>query len=184
MIINKRSLAIFLNLQSIAFLSTLLVPPLMTLLMIWHVITHGTFALHVFWYFNCSFYHLGVQIPTNWRPAFLDANTLKLYFDLFHLLPSHLSSLVCFIIWCHSYTLSINQILFAFFIGSFLSCSAGFSKTDTLQQPWKGELLEQFNLRHSLHFRESTGFVWRKFLSRILSLAGSSKDQLPTWRVG
>ncbi|KAJ6221671.1 hypothetical protein RDWZM_000216 [Blomia tropicalis] len=34
-----------------------------------------------------------VQIPTNWRPAFLDPKTLKLYFDLFHLLPSHLSSL-------------------------------------------------------------------------------------------
>ncbi|XP_017472351.1 PREDICTED: exportin-7-like [Rhagoletis zephyria] len=34
-----------------------------------------------------------VQIPTNWRPVFLDANTLKLYFDLFHLLPSGLSAL-------------------------------------------------------------------------------------------
>lgn len=35
-----------------------------------------------------------VQIPTSWRPAFLDYNTLKLFFDLYHSLPSSLSPLV------------------------------------------------------------------------------------------
>lgn len=34
-----------------------------------------------------------VQIPTNWRPAFLDINTSKLFFDLYHVLPARLSSL-------------------------------------------------------------------------------------------
>lgn len=34
-----------------------------------------------------------VQVPTSWRPAFLNLNTLKLFFDLYHLLPSRLSSL-------------------------------------------------------------------------------------------
>lgn len=34
-----------------------------------------------------------VQIPTNWRPAFLNLDTLKLFFDLYHILPSRLSSL-------------------------------------------------------------------------------------------
>lgn len=34
-----------------------------------------------------------VQIPTNWRPAFLDMNTLKLFFDLYHILPARLASL-------------------------------------------------------------------------------------------
>ncbi|XP_018901722.1 exportin-7 isoform X2 [Bemisia tabaci] len=34
-----------------------------------------------------------VQIPTSWRPAFLDHTTLKLFFDLYHSLPSSLSSL-------------------------------------------------------------------------------------------
>lgn len=33
------------------------------------------------------------QIPTNWRPAFLDLNYLTLFFDLYHMLPSRLSSL-------------------------------------------------------------------------------------------
>jgi hypothetical protein len=35
-----------------------------------------------------------VQIPTSWRPAFLDFSTLKLFFDLYHSLPSTLSPLV------------------------------------------------------------------------------------------
>ena len=35
-----------------------------------------------------------VQIPTAWRPAFLDASTLKLFFDLYAALPYSLSSLV------------------------------------------------------------------------------------------
>lgn len=34
-----------------------------------------------------------IQIPTNWRPAFLDLNYLNLFFDLYHMLPSRLSSL-------------------------------------------------------------------------------------------
>lgn len=34
-----------------------------------------------------------IQIPTNWRPAFLDLNYLNLFFDLYHLLPPRLSSL-------------------------------------------------------------------------------------------
>lgn len=34
-----------------------------------------------------------VQIPTNWRPAFLDPNTLQLFFDLYHALPARLASL-------------------------------------------------------------------------------------------
>lgn len=35
-----------------------------------------------------------VQIPTSWRPAFLDYSTLKLFFDLYHSLPNTLSPLV------------------------------------------------------------------------------------------
>ena len=35
-----------------------------------------------------------VQIPTNWKPAFLDFNTLQLFFDLYRCLPSALSPLV------------------------------------------------------------------------------------------
>lgn len=35
-----------------------------------------------------------VQIPTSWRPAFLDFSTLKLFFDLYHSLPNTLSPLV------------------------------------------------------------------------------------------
>ncbi|XP_046385116.1 exportin-7 isoform X2 [Ischnura elegans] len=34
-----------------------------------------------------------VQIPTSWRPAFLDFTTLKLFFDLYHSLPNSLSHL-------------------------------------------------------------------------------------------
>ncbi|KAL7742627.1 hypothetical protein ACLKA6_013958 [Drosophila palustris] len=33
-----------------------------------------------------------VQIPTAWRPAFLDSNTLKLFFDLYQILPNNLAS--------------------------------------------------------------------------------------------
>ena len=36
-----------------------------------------------------------VQIPTNWRPAFLEFTTLQLFFDLYHNLPTSLSPLVC-----------------------------------------------------------------------------------------
>lgn len=34
-----------------------------------------------------------VQIPTSWRPAFLDFNTLQLFYDLYHSLPASLSPL-------------------------------------------------------------------------------------------
>lgn len=34
-----------------------------------------------------------IQLPTTWRPIFLDMNTLKLFFELYELLPSRLSSL-------------------------------------------------------------------------------------------
>lgn len=34
-----------------------------------------------------------VQIPANWRPAFLELDSLKLFFDLYHLLPTRLASL-------------------------------------------------------------------------------------------
>lgn len=34
-----------------------------------------------------------IQIPTNWRPAFLDLSYLNLFFDLYHMLPARLSSL-------------------------------------------------------------------------------------------
>lgn len=34
-----------------------------------------------------------VQIPTNWRPAFLELDSLKLFFDLYKVLPPRLSSL-------------------------------------------------------------------------------------------
>lgn len=35
-----------------------------------------------------------VQIPTSWRPAFLDFNSLQLFFDLYHCLTPSLSSQV------------------------------------------------------------------------------------------
>lgn len=34
-----------------------------------------------------------VQIPANWRPAFLELDSLKLFFDLYHVLPTRLASL-------------------------------------------------------------------------------------------
>lgn len=44
-----------------------------------------------------------VQIPTNWKPAFLDNNTLQLYFDLYSVLPTSLASLVCLVIHMYLY---------------------------------------------------------------------------------
>ena len=35
-----------------------------------------------------------VQIPTAWRPVFLDFSTIKLFFDLYATLPSTLSPMV------------------------------------------------------------------------------------------
>lgn len=42
---------------------------------------------------NFYFCIIRIKIPTNWRPAFLDINTSKLFFDLYHVLPTQLSSL-------------------------------------------------------------------------------------------
>jgi len=44
-----------------------------------------------------------VQIPTGWRPAFLEQSTLTLFFDLYHSLPHSLSSLVRTNIKCYIY---------------------------------------------------------------------------------
>lgn len=33
-----------------------------------------------------------IQIPVNWRPAFLDSNTIKLFFDLYDVLPNGIAS--------------------------------------------------------------------------------------------
>ncbi|XP_075733284.1 ran-binding protein 16 isoform X7 [Rhipicephalus microplus] len=50
-----------------------------------------------------------VQIPTGWRPAFLDYNTLQLFFDLFHSLPVNLSPLV---LTCLVQIASVRRSLF------------------------------------------------------------------------
>ncbi|XP_054917475.1 exportin-7-B isoform X1 [Dermacentor andersoni] len=50
-----------------------------------------------------------VQIPTGWRPAFLDFNTLQLFFDLFHSLPVALSPLV---LTCLVQIASVRRSLF------------------------------------------------------------------------
>ncbi|XP_043067125.1 ran-binding protein 16 isoform X3 [Drosophila bipectinata] len=51
-----------------------------------------------------------VQIPTAWRPAFLDPNTLKLFFDLYHILPNGLSS---YSISCLVQMTSVRRSLFS-----------------------------------------------------------------------
>lgn len=51
-----------------------------------------------------------VQIPTSWRPAFLDFTTLKLFFDLYHSLPSTLSSLA---LSCLVQIASVRRSLFS-----------------------------------------------------------------------
>ncbi|XP_044573310.1 ran-binding protein 16 isoform X3 [Drosophila ananassae] len=51
-----------------------------------------------------------VQIPTAWRPAFLDPNTLNLFFDLYHLLPNGLSS---YSISCLVQMTSVRRSLFS-----------------------------------------------------------------------
>ncbi|XP_074108339.1 ran-binding protein 16 isoform X2 [Cotesia typhae] len=51
-----------------------------------------------------------VQIPTSWRPAFLDFTTLKLYFDLYHSLPNTLSSLA---LSCLVQLASVRRSLFS-----------------------------------------------------------------------
>lgn len=51
-----------------------------------------------------------VQIPTSWRPAFLDFTTLKLFFDLYHSLPNSLSSLA---LSCLVQIASVRRSLFS-----------------------------------------------------------------------
>ncbi|XP_044735322.1 exportin-7 isoform X2 [Chrysoperla carnea] len=51
-----------------------------------------------------------VQIPTSWRPAFLDFTTLRLFFDLYHSLPNTLSSLA---LSCLVQIASVRRSLFS-----------------------------------------------------------------------
>ncbi|XP_046658965.1 exportin-7 isoform X2 [Homalodisca vitripennis] len=51
-----------------------------------------------------------VQIPTSWRPVFLDYSTLKLFFDLYHSLPSTLSPLA---LSCLVQIASVRRSLFS-----------------------------------------------------------------------
>ncbi|XP_050294230.1 exportin-7 isoform X2 [Anthonomus grandis grandis] len=51
-----------------------------------------------------------VQIPTSWRPAFLDFTTLKLFFDLYHSLPNTLSS---YALTCLVQIASVRRSLFS-----------------------------------------------------------------------
>ncbi|KRK06385.1 ran-binding protein 16 isoform X1 [Drosophila yakuba] len=51
-----------------------------------------------------------VQIPTAWRPAFLDSNTLKLFFDLYQILPNGLAS---YSISCLVQMTSVRRSLFS-----------------------------------------------------------------------
>ncbi|KAL1509455.1 hypothetical protein ABEB36_004189 [Hypothenemus hampei] len=51
-----------------------------------------------------------VQIPTSWRPAFLDFTTLTLFFDLYHSLPNTLSSLA---LSCLVQIASVRRSLFS-----------------------------------------------------------------------
>ncbi|KAJ4450732.1 hypothetical protein ANN_02162 [Periplaneta americana] len=51
-----------------------------------------------------------VQIPTSWRPAFLDFSTLKLFFDLYHSLPNTLSPLA---LSCLVQIASVRRSLFS-----------------------------------------------------------------------
>lgn len=51
-----------------------------------------------------------VQIPTNWKPAFLDFNTLQLFFDLYRCLPSALSPLA---LSCLVQIASVRRSLFS-----------------------------------------------------------------------
>ena len=57
-----------------------------------------------------------VQIPTAWRPAFLEYATLQLFFDLYHSLPSSLSPLAlsCLVQIARSLSLVITGVIFIF----------------------------------------------------------------------
>ncbi|GAB0087135.1 ran-binding protein 16 [Sergentomyia squamirostris] len=51
-----------------------------------------------------------IQIPTSWRPIFLDLNTLNLFFDLYDILPNTLSSLA---LSCLVQITSVRRSLFS-----------------------------------------------------------------------
>ncbi|XP_055712629.1 ran-binding protein 16 isoform X2 [Phlebotomus papatasi] len=51
-----------------------------------------------------------IQIPTSWRPVFLDLNTLNLFFDLYDILPNTLSSLA---LSCLVQITSVRRSLFS-----------------------------------------------------------------------
>ncbi|XP_059618203.1 ran-binding protein 16 isoform X1 [Phlebotomus argentipes] len=51
-----------------------------------------------------------IQIPTSWRPVFLDLNTLNLFFDLYDILPNSLSSLA---LACLVQITSVRRSLFS-----------------------------------------------------------------------
>ncbi|XP_055684266.1 ran-binding protein 16 isoform X1 [Lutzomyia longipalpis] len=51
-----------------------------------------------------------IQIPTSWRPVFLDLNTLNLFFDLYDILPNSLSSLA---LSCLVQITSVRRSLFS-----------------------------------------------------------------------
>lgn len=70
-----------------------------------------------------------VQIPTGWRPAFLEQSTLTLFFDLYHSLPPSLSSLVR-ITFKKLYTMPNNFINFIYHcLGSIMLGATSFSST-------------------------------------------------------
>ncbi|XP_039433176.1 exportin-7 isoform X2 [Culex pipiens pallens] len=50
-----------------------------------------------------------VHIPTNWRPAFLESDSVKLFFDLYHVLPARLS---CLALSCLVQITSIRRSIF------------------------------------------------------------------------
>lgn len=51
-----------------------------------------------------------VQVPTNWRSALLELDSLKLFFDLYHILPARISSLA---LTCLVQITSIRRSLFS-----------------------------------------------------------------------
>ncbi|XP_066968940.1 exportin-7 isoform X8 [Macrobrachium rosenbergii] len=55
-----------------------------------------------------------VQIPTSWRPAFLDFSTVQLFFDLYASLPTSLSPVVCYsALSCLVQIASVRRTLFS-----------------------------------------------------------------------
>ena len=54
--------------------------------------------------------HGTVQIPTSWRPAFMDFNTLQMFFDLYRVLPTNLASIA---LSCLVQIASVRRSLFS-----------------------------------------------------------------------